>query len=280
MSIPFQITNPSGDILRGDLHLPPHKKGRKSPLVVICHGFKGFKDWGFYPYLADSIAQSGLAALRFNFSHNGIGEDPETFTRLDLFAKDTFGKQIEDLRTVLDAVEKGILPHGEQLDSGRIGLLGHSRGAVPVLVVGGKEPGVKVLVTWAGISTCDRWNEEVKEAWRREGQLRITNTRTGQEMPVDVIVLEEYEAHASEYDPLAAARGLHIPYLVVHGDEDETVPFSEATALHDNTPRGLRMLRIIPGAGHTFGTVHPMPRTNEALDEAIRVTLDWFHARL
>jgi len=280
MSIPFQLTNPSGDILRGDLHLPPRSKGQKHPLVVICHGFKGFKDWGFYPFLAESISQAGLAAIRFNFSHNGIGEEPEVFSRLDLFAKDSFGKQIEDLRAVLDAVVKGSIPHSERIDPERIGLIGHSRGAVPVLLVGGKTPNVKVLVTWAGISTCDRWSQEVKETWRREGQLMVTNSRTGQEMPVNVSILEEYEAHAGEYDLLAATRGLRIPYLVVHGDEDETVPFEEATALHDNTPRGLRKLQIIPGAGHTFGAVHPLKETPEALQEAIRVTLDWLQTRM
>lgn len=276
MPVSFQITNPSGDLIRGNLHLPECSNGQKYPVVVICHGFTGFKDWGFYPYLAKTLAQAGIAAVRFNFSHNGIEGDDDVFTRLDLFAKDSTGKQNEDLRAVLDAIQQGSMPQAAHLDPGRIGLYGHSRGTVPVLLVGGKDPQVKVLATWGGIATCMRFSEEERHYWRRERWLPIPNERSGQMMPIDVMVLEEYEAHAAEYDLLAAVRGLQTPYLVVHGDADEAVPLSEAIELHENTPRGFRKLRIIPGGNHNFGAVHPLRRTNEVLNDALQVTLDWF----
>ena len=58
-SVPFEVPV-AGGLLRGDIRVPgespsvPH--GRTKRLIVICHGFKGFKDWGFFPYLADSLA--------------------------------------------------------------------------------------------------------------------------------------------------------------------------------------------------------------------------------
>lgn len=280
MSSPFQITNPSGDLIRGNLHLPGNTNGHRCPVTVICHGFTGFKDWGFYPFLANSLANVGIAAVRFNFSHNGVEEDDDVFTRLDLFARDSTGKQNEDLQAVLDAVGQGSLPHAEHLDPGRVGLYGHSRGTVPVLLVGSRNPDVKALVTWGGISTCMRFSEEERHSWRREGWLPIPNERSGQMMPIDVMVLDEYEAHEQEYDLLAAARRLRVPYLVVHGDEDEAVPLSEAIELHDNTPRGLRCLQIIPGGNHNFGAVYPLRRTNPCLSEALRVTLNWYQTHL
>ena len=42
------------------------------------HGFKGFKDWGFFPHLADRLARAGLVAVSFNFSGSGVGPDGET----------------------------------------------------------------------------------------------------------------------------------------------------------------------------------------------------------
>jgi pimeloyl-ACP methyl ester carboxylesterase len=250
-------------------------------VVVICHGFKAFKDWGFYPYLAESISAAGLAVIRFNFSHNGVEDDPETFTRLDLFARNTFGKEIEDLTAVLEAIGAQNLPYADRLDPHRIFLLGHSRGAVSVILVAASQkagtcPTIRALATWAGISTGERWTEEEKQVWHAAGKIEVMNTRTGQAMPLDVMILEDLEVHAKQYDLQAAVQSLRIPYLVVHGDEDETVPLVEGTFLHDNTPRGLRKLQIIPGAGHTFGAVHPFAGTNETLDEAIRVTIDWF----
>jgi pimeloyl-ACP methyl ester carboxylesterase len=280
MSIPFEITNPSGDLIRGDLHLPSKKGGKPVPVAVICHGFKGFKDWGFFPYLAESLAHAGFAAVRFNFSHNGVSTDFDNFTCLEKFSVNTIGKEIEDLRAVLAAIAAGKLPEPGRLDPTRLALLAHSRGSASTLLVGPKEKQVKVLATWAGLSTLDRWPDAVKEEWRRTGEVVILNTRTSQEMPMKVSILEEFEAHREDYDILKAVRNLEIPYLVIHGDEDETVPFEEGSLLHDNTPRGLRRFQIVPGAGHSFGAVHPFVGTTPDLEEAIRVTLDWFQARV
>jgi len=43
---------------------------------VYVHGFKGFKDWGFVPYIGETFASKGFAFLTFNFSHNGIESNP------------------------------------------------------------------------------------------------------------------------------------------------------------------------------------------------------------
>ncbi|MCG3196481.1 MAG: hypothetical protein GHCLOJNM_00957 [bacterium] len=279
MSHPFELHNASGDTIRGDLHLPKRPGRSPLPVVVICHGFKGFKDWGFFPFVAERLANEGLAAVRFNFSHNGIAEDLQNFTRLDLFAINTFAKELEDLRAVLDAIRAGGLPDQGRLDKERVGLLGHSRGAAAVILEGTKHANVRALTTWAGIATVNRWPEEVLREWRALGHLPMVNARTGQEMPISVKVLEDIESHQKEYDIEETVARLQIPYLVVHGDEDETVPFEEALALHDNTPRGLRKLQIIPGAGHTFGTGHPFSGPTEELDQALQATIDWFAAK-
>jgi len=38
--------------LAGDLHTAPVPVGA----VLVVHGFKGFKDWGFFPYLCEAFA--------------------------------------------------------------------------------------------------------------------------------------------------------------------------------------------------------------------------------
>ena len=66
----FTLASRLGDSIHGDLRLPdgsgPH------PVVVCCHGFKGFKDWGFHPWLGTLLAGAGLAAVHFDFSRNGV----------------------------------------------------------------------------------------------------------------------------------------------------------------------------------------------------------------
>ena len=41
------------------------------PLIIFCHGYKGFKDWGAWPLLSEALAASGFVVIKFNFSHNG-----------------------------------------------------------------------------------------------------------------------------------------------------------------------------------------------------------------
>ena len=45
--------------------------GKAKPLVIFCHGYKGFKDWGPWHLVAKAFAEAGFFFLKFNFSHNG-----------------------------------------------------------------------------------------------------------------------------------------------------------------------------------------------------------------
>ena len=53
-----------------------------APCIILVHGFKGFKDWGSFPYAAKYFAKEGYFVLTFNFSHNGIGDNLTEFTEL------------------------------------------------------------------------------------------------------------------------------------------------------------------------------------------------------
>ena len=43
----------------------------KKPIVLFCHGYKGFKDWGAWNLAAETFANNNLFFVKFNFSHNG-----------------------------------------------------------------------------------------------------------------------------------------------------------------------------------------------------------------
>ena len=87
----FTLTNDSNEYIRGDLRY--REDSRNVPAVIICHGFNGFKDWGFFPLLGETLANSGYAAITFNFSRNGIGSDPEVFTEPEKFALNTYSHE-------------------------------------------------------------------------------------------------------------------------------------------------------------------------------------------
>jgi alpha/beta superfamily hydrolase len=50
-----------------------YSESQEQGLIIFCHGFKGFKDWGCWQLVADYFVDNGFAFLKFNFSHNGMG---------------------------------------------------------------------------------------------------------------------------------------------------------------------------------------------------------------
>jgi dienelactone hydrolase len=266
---------PHGPI-RGDVYLP--EKPRGAPVVVACHGFKGFKNWGFWPEAGRRFTEAGLVLVTFNFSGSGIGEDLETFTELDRFEQNTLGKELEDLGVILDAVTGRDIPLGDA-DTQKLGVLGHSRGGGIALLRASRDPRIGSLVTWAALASFDR-TEADTALWRKQGYLEVPNLRTGQVFRVGVGLLEDLEAHREEYDPLSAITRLRIPTLILHGTQDETVPVDEAHRLSKHADAGRSRLGLIQGAGHTFGAAHPFAGPYPQLDNVLEKTTSWFNETL
>ena len=272
----FTLESRLGEPIHGDLRLPvgsgPH------PVVVCCHGFKGFKDWGFHPWLGVRLADAGLAAVHVNFSRNGVREADGDIEDLDTFRRNTLSIERDDLDTVIDAVLTGRLD--PSLDGARLGLLGHSRGGGIALLGAAERPEAKALVTWAAVSHFDRIADEATLAeWRRTGVYEVVNSRTGQKLPMGVAFLDDVLANLARLDLLAAARRLAVPWLLVHGPADLTVEFGEAEELHEATAGRARLFPL-EGAGHTFGAVHPFAGPTPHLAAAAEATLAHFRSAL
>jgi len=251
------------------------RPGEARPAVIICHGFKGFKDWGFFPRAADRLALAGFAAVSFNFSGSGVGEDGESFDELERWGRQTISGDLADLKTVTDYVAAQGAPW--------IGLLGHSRGGATALVHAAGDRRVRSLVTWAAVCRYLRWPEDEIERWRREGQLDVVNSRTGQVLPVQRNLLDDLEANgAGTLDVLGAATRLRVPWLITHGTADETVPLDDARRLREasDTGGGRSELFLVEGAGHTFGVRHPWAGSSAEFDRVLARTVEFFAAAL
>ncbi len=245
-----------------------------SGTVVICHGFKGFAHWAFFPYLARAIAEHGMRAVTFDFSGSGVGEDRENFSTLEEFRTNTFTQELTDLDQVIaESHRRGWIDHS-------FGLFGHSRGGGVAILHASLDREVKALVTWAAISTTFRWPRPQVAEWRGRGYTDIHNARTGQNMRLGTAILDEVEALGnSKLDISAAARRIDIPWLIVHGDADETVPVKEGELLSELAP-GRSTLWTVEGAGHTFGAAHPVTDAPPTLALVTRGTVRFFAEHL
>lgn len=261
-------------VIRGRLHGP---KGftdspRGLPHVVVLHGFKGFMDWGFFPDIARRIAEREMVAVSFNMSGSGIGADLSTFSEPDAFAQNTISRELRDLEQVREWIAAGF---ARGVDRSNAHLIGHSRGGGIALLHAADHAGIRSVVTWAAVSTVDRFDDDTKAMWRRHGGLFIPNSRTGQDQRVDVSLLDDLERNRERFDLEAACRRLEVPTLLIHGETDETVPPREMEVLAASIAPRLRTTLLVPGASHTFGVGHPMrPGRFDAWETVVQATLE------
>jgi uncharacterized protein len=261
-------------VVRGDLRFLEGTEPASA--VVICHGFKGFKDWGFFPTLAREIALRGHAAVSFNFSHSGVGADGVDFSALHLFAENTHSRNVEEIHGIIAELAGGSLLRKPPT---RLGLFGHSRGGGEAVLAAAGNAQVDALVTWAAIASVERWSEEQIAAWRRGETVEITNARTGQKMPIAPGFLHDLETHRQELDILRAAERVTAPWLIVHGEADESVAVEDARRLHSGSGSRAELL-LIADAGHTFSATHPLGGVPEHLRIALEDTCRWFDIHL
>ena len=252
--------------------------GRTSPrpAVVVLHGFKGFKDWGMFPPLAERLAQAGFTAVSPNLSGSGV-DDVGEFTLPECFGHNTFSAELNDTASVIDALLNGEL--GVPAPS-TLGLIGHSRGGGVGILQAARDPRISALVTWAAIASVQRWPADERAAWRSAGLNEIKNVRTGQVLLLYPDVLDDIERNQAALDIEAAAERIKVPWLVIHGTEDESVGFSEAELLKAASPNKTTRLLSIEGGAHTFGAAHPWRGSTSQLDIVFDATLAWLAAHL
>jgi len=229
---------------------------KNAPLVIFAHGFKGFKDWGAHNLVANYFAEHGFRYLKFNFSHNGTTADkPTEFADLIAFSDNTFSIELEDLRDVIDFVCNGsFMP----IVTG-VYLIGHSMGGGISIIQTAEDSRVKKLVTFASISDFGNlWPKEAEEQWKLSGIMYMANKRTGQEMPLKSTMLDDLRNNPAQLNILAKATHIKQPWLIVHGDEDTTVPLAHAKELHKANKQS--KLIVIKGGDHTFGAAQPYPK--------------------
>ncbi|MCB9189772.1 MAG: alpha/beta fold hydrolase [Flavobacteriales bacterium] len=219
-------------------------------MVIFCHGYKGYKDWGAWNLVAEEFAENGIDFLKFNFLLNGgTLEDPIDFPDLDAFGRNTYSQEVKDLNEVILYVK-------ETYPDKKIALIGHSRGGGVVTLVAGQNQNVDNVISWAGVSDFkSRFpvGDELKN-WKESGVRYVLNGRTNQEMPHYYSFYEDFVRNESQLDILQWVKHISKPHLIIHGNEDLAVNVSEAMEIHRANPSSELFLL---DTDHTFGSRHP-----------------------
>lgn len=141
------------------------------------------------------------------------------------------------------------------------------------------DPTIAALVTWSATARFGRlWRADQIPEWRRRGTIEIVNQRTGERLPLATDILDDVERNADRLNVLAAASAVRVPWLVIHGGADESVPATDARDLAGRSS-GARLL-VVAGAGHTFGIKHPWSGATPQFTSVLEATVDWFSRHL
>jgi dipeptidyl aminopeptidase/acylaminoacyl peptidase len=273
----YKISGPNGRPIVYDFYFNLNRS--KAPIIIFCHGYKGYKDWGAWTLFAKAFASQGIAFLKFNFSYNGgTAENPIDFPDLEAFGQNNYTKELQDLECVINWLTTKY-DTNPALDTNTIILMGHSRGGGIVLIKASEDSRIKKVITLAGVSDYKiRFPEgEALKAWLASGVYYVKNGRTQQQMPHAYQFYEDFIAHEARLTISNSVSSLKIPYLIIHGAEDESVALSEAKALHSWSKHST--LCIISNANHVFSTKQPWtnPKIPLELEQVFAKTIDFIN---
>jgi len=236
-----EVTVGSGEwALPGTLSLPGG--GGPFPAVVLVHGSgpndrdetvaanKPFRD------LAWGLASKGIAVLRYEkrTKQHAMKFTPEVIAKLTV--------KEESVDDALLAVD--LLRHTEEIDAGRVFVLGHSLGATVAPRIGSADPGIAGLIIMAGITRPledvlyeqvsyisnldDTLTAEEKESLEAlSAQIgRVKGPALSDSIPAAELPLglpAHYWLDLRDYHPAQTAKGLPMPMLVLQGGRDYQV---------------------------------------------------------
>src|SRR5688572_12970226 len=126
-----------GDMVRGHLHQPAGKRAERHPLLVMMHGLAS-SSVEFYDF-PEKLANGGYAVLTLDYRGHGASTGMRGFLSKE--------RARNDVEAGIEAMEKEY-----QIDTGRIGLVGHSTGGALALHVASHIDAVKCVAALAPLA--------------------------------------------------------------------------------------------------------------------------------
>ena len=248
---------------------------QEKDLIIFCHGYKGFKDWGCWNLMANKFVSSGFHFLKFNFSHNGgTITNPIDFPDLKAFSENNYSIEVNDVSRVIEFIKSDKL----SLNYRNSHIIGHSRGGGIACLAASKFKEIKNLITLASVSNFgERFpNQNEIEKWKKNGVRYVENMRTKQMLPHLYQFYQNYLENQKELNIETAIKKFDGRFLICHGTMDMAVNFKNSLNLLKWAKNG-RLFDL--RTNHTFGTKHPYETKdipiplNEVIDETIRFLL-------
>src|SRR3989344_335650 len=212
-----------------------HGTGRtQGPLIILCHGFTTQKNNSTNLALTEILNRKDISTFRFDFF--GHGESGGKFEQI------TISEGANDILSAI-AFLKG-------RGYSKLGLFGSSFGGICSLMAASKTDDLFLLVLKAPVSDYrakrrESMGEEGIKKWKEDGYYIHINSK-GERSRLNYSFYEDFDTNIA-YD---IAKDITIPTLIVHGDQDESVPIGQSRKTASLLP-DCQMV-IVAGADHRF----------------------------
>ena len=287
------VSTAAGHTLAGTLTLPKEASNARTVAAIITitgsgpqdrDEFIGIDDYRPFRQLADSLGRRGIAVLRM--------DDRGTGGSTGVFKRTTSAAFADDIRAGL-----AYLRTRPDIDATRLGVIGHSEGAVIAPMVAEAEPSLKAIVLLAGVARPARvaLDMQLKNLIAHN----TTLTAAGKDSAIAQMPAREDSMMAADpwmkffltYDPAATARRVRTPVLILTGSNDQQAPpeqVSEQKAAFLAAGNRDVTAHVVPGVNHLFvvdadgypGNYTKLPAPVRIKPEVVGEVVDWLAIRL
>ena len=213
-----------GDRLLGVLNRPDGRARQKFPAVLFLHGFPGAEK---NVDVQRRLLELGVASFAPHFAGAWGSEGEYRFSTL-----------VAQARAAL-----GYLAAQEFVDARRLAVFGFSMGGWAALNLAARAPKLRAAVAVAPVG-----GPEMVGPRNREFLARLSRPLR---VPAPAALMADFRRSMSRFNPHEAVAKLSCPLLLVHGDDDQTVPAIISRRLHAEAARGTKLV-IAKGARHDF----------------------------
>ena len=287
------VKTPAGHTLAGTLTLPRSASRAKPVGAIVTITGSGAQDRdeniglpGFRPFrqIADSLARRGIAVLRMD--DRGTGASGGTFKGA------TSADFAEDVRAGL-----AYLRTRSEIRTERLGVLGHSEGAVIAPMVADKEPTLRAIVLLAGVADPARSavHSQIKNLYDHDEKLTpgqrdslITDIPKRIE---GMMAADPWMKFFLTYDPAATMRRVKTPVLILTGSRDQQAAPAQVVLMEAAFKAAGNKdvtARVLPDLNHLFvhdtdgfpGSYAKLPPPIVMQADAVGMVADWLVQRL
>ncbi|HEX6125689.1 MAG TPA: alpha/beta fold hydrolase [Pyrinomonadaceae bacterium] len=287
------IKTPAGHTLAGTLTLPKGASRAKPVSAIVTATGSGPQDrdeaiglQGFRPFrqIADALGRRGIAVLRMD--DRGTGQSGGTFKG------STSADFAEDVRAGL-----AYLRTRPEIKPDRLGVLGHSEGAIIAPMVAEKEPGLRAIVLLAGIAQPGRTalHFQIKNGYERD--MKLTPEKRAEliaAIPARIDAMgaaDPWMKFFLTHDPAATMRRVKTPVLILTGARDQQAVPEQVALIEAAFKEGGNKdvtARVLPNLNHLFvydtdgfpGNYAKLPPPVMVQTDVLEIIADWLVKRL